>query len=211
MKKASDNAALVLLNGEVPEPALVRRAAARCRVLICADGGLRHAVALRLRVDFVVGDMDSLPRPLPPRGKTLYWCDFDENRSDFEKALAVALALGCRRVYLAGMLGGRADHVLVNLGVVERCARAFDVVMLDRGAGRLLWPGRHRLGFSRGRFSLLASPRAVVTLTGARYPLSRFTLLAGGRGLGNAARGEPVLTVHRGRVWLLYDRPPTSW
>jgi thiamine pyrophosphokinase len=204
-------AALILLDGEIPEPGLVRAAARRSRAVICADGGLRHAVKLRLKADFVAGDMDSLPHPLPPRGKTIYMCDFDENRSDFEKSLDVAGALGCRRVYLAGILGGRVDHALVNLGVAERCAGAFDVIVLDRGAGRLLGPGTHRLGFSRGRFSLLASPRAVVSLSGARYPLSRFALVPGSRGLGNAARGEPVLTIHEGRAWLLCDRQPASW
>lgn len=206
-----NNAALLLLDGEIPVPGLVRRAASLCRALICADGGLRHAMALRLRPDFVAGDMDSLPRPLPPQGETIYWCDFDEDRSDFEKALDVAGALGAGRVYVAGMLGGRADHVLVNLGVAQSRAQDFELVLLDRGAGRLLGPGRHALGFSRGRFSLVACPEAVVSLKGARYPLDRFALKPGGRGLGNAARPGAVLTVHRGRVWLLCDEPPASW
>ena len=204
-------AALVLLNGEIPEPALARRAARRCGAIICADGGLRHVRALGLRADFVVGDMDSLPRRLPRDSRTAYWCDFDEDRSDFEKALSFAADLGCSRVYVAGALGGRTDHALVNLGVVERHAAKLDLVLLDRGAARLLGPGRYRLALGRGRFSLSARPRALVTLSGARYSLKRFTLTAGSRGLGNAARGDVTLTVHTGRVWLIADRPPAAW
>ena len=203
------DAALVLLNGEIPEPALVRRAAKGCAAIVCADGGLRHAKSLRLRPDFVVGDMDSLPRPLPRDPELAYWCDFDENRSDFEKALSFAAGLGCSRIYVAGALGGRADHALVNLGVVERHAAALDLVLLDRGAARLLGPGRYRV--PPGRFSLSARPRALVSLKGARYPLARFTLTAGSRGLGNAARRGAVLTIHSGRAWLVVDQPPPSW
>lgn len=204
-------AALLLLDGEIPDRALVRRAAKKCRGVICADGGLRHAAALGLRPDFVVGDMDSLPHGKLKGKPPTFWCDFDENRSDFEKALDFALSLGCRQAYVAGAMGGRTDHALVNLGLLERYAGALELVMLDRGVARLLGPGRHELGLSRGRFSLLAAPRAVVTLTGARYPLERFELVAGSRGLGNAARAAATLTVHEGRVWAVCDRPPASW
>lgn len=202
---------LVLLNGEIPEPALVRRAARLSRGVVCADGGARHLKPLGLRADFVVGDMDSLPHPLPPDRRTTYWCDFDENRSDFEKAVEFAAGLGCRRIYVAGALGGRTDHVLVNLAVFERCAAALDLVLLDRGAARLLGPGRYRLPLGRGRFSLAGRPRAVVSISSARYPVERLELGAGSRGLGNAARGTAVVTVHEGRAWLVVDRPPASW
>ncbi len=204
-------AALLLLDGEIPDAKLVKRAAKRCRGVICADGGIRHAAALGLRPDFVVGDMDSLPKRLRLKGKPpTFWCDFDENRSDFEKALEFAMSLGCRRVYVAGALGGKTDHALVNLGLLQRYSDSLEVVMLDRGVARLLGPGEHKLGLSRGRFSLLAAPRAVVTLTGARYPLERFELVAGSRGLGNTVRGVPTLTVHEGRVWAMCDAPPAT-
>ena len=165
-------AALILLNGEVPEPALVRSAAQTCRGVICADGGLRHAKPLKIRPDYIVGDMDSLPRPLPKIPEAIYWCDFDENRSDFEKALSFASDMGCDRAFIAGALGGRADHALVNLGVIERYQGPLELIVLDRGAARLLGPGKRKLGIRpKGRFSLLAAPRAVVTLQGAKYPL----------------------------------------
>jgi thiamine pyrophosphokinase len=196
----SARSGLVVLNGEIPEPALVRAAARRCRGVVCADGGVRHVPALGLRADFVVGDMDSLPRRLPRDARTVYWCDFDEDRSDFEKALGFAADLGCRTIYVAGALGGRVDHVLVNLAVFERYARALDLVLLDRGEARLLGPGRYRLG--RGRFSLAAQPRAVVSLSGVRYPARRLELASGSRGLGNAAGARASLTVREGRVWL---------
>ncbi|MBI4375531.1 MAG: thiamine diphosphokinase [Elusimicrobia bacterium] len=193
---------LLLLNGEMPDPALVRWAAKRCRVILCADGGLRHAMDLGLRPDLVVGDMDSLPRPLP-RTQATFLCDFDSDRSDFEKALELCSELRLDPLYVAGAGGGRMDHLMVNLALCEKYGRANRLVLLDRGYGLWLGKGRHALDIPKGSlFSLLASPRAVVTLSGARYPLKRQALSAGSRGLSNVSTGRVRFQVHQGRIWV---------
>ena len=199
-----ERSCLLLLNGELRSPALVKKAARRARGVICCDGGARHAAELGLEPDFIVGDMDSLPRPLPSFKRVLYFCDFDVDRSDFEKGLELARELGCRKACVAGAVGGRLDHTLVNLALIERYSAALDIELLDGASARLLGPGRHALAVPRGRtFSLLAAPKALVTLSGARYALSRAGLVPGSRGLSNVSLGAPVLTVHEGRLWVL--------
>jgi thiamine pyrophosphokinase len=198
---------LLLLNGELRDAAAVRRLARRADAVICADGGARHARALGLVPDAVVGDMDSVPRPLPRSWRrTAFVCDFDENRSDLDKALDFAQAAGARRVWIAGAFGGRLDHALVNVAILEARGAGPELALIGGGAARLLGPGRRALPLRRGeRFSLLAAPRAVVTLSGARYPLRAARLTRGGRGLGNRAEGRVVLDVRSGRVWLAVD------
>ncbi len=198
---------LLLLNGELREPAAVRTLARRADAVICADGGARHAKTLGLIPDCVVGDMDSLPRPLPKAWrKTAYVCDFDADRSDLDKTLDFAESAGAARVWIAGALGGGLDHELVNLAALEARGGKLEVVVIGGGAARLLGPGRRVLDLKRGeRFSLLAAPRARVTLTGARYPLRGEILARGSRGLGNRAEGRVVLAVRSGRVWLAVD------
>ena len=94
--------ALILLNGEIRDSKSVRKAAKEADAVICADGGARHAKALGIAPDFVVGDMDSLAHPLPRTWKrTRYWCDLDVERSDVDKALDFARSLGARRVQVA--------------------------------------------------------------------------------------------------------------
>lgn len=200
------NSALLLLNGEIADPALIRRLARRCALVICADGGARHARLLRLVPDAVVGDMDSLPRPLPRAwARTLYCCDFNEDASDFEKSVIFARRTGCRRLYAAGLLGGRLDHVMVNLALVRRFAEAMDLVAVDRGLAFLRGSGRHRFPWKRGQiFSLLAAtPRALLSVAGGRYALRRAVLRPGSRGLSNVALGPVDVTVHSGRVWIM--------
>ena len=207
MKKKSGRSFLLLLNGELREPKAVRTLARRADAVLCADGGARHAMALRLVPDCVIGDMDSLPKPLPKSWrKTAFVCDFDEERSDLDKTLDFAQAAGARRVWIAGALGGGLDHELVNLAALEARGDALEIVVIGGGAATLLSPGRHVLDLKRGeRFSLVAAPRARVTLTGARYRLRGEMLARGSRGLGNRAEGRVVLTVRSGRVWLAVD------
>jgi thiamine pyrophosphokinase len=202
-------AALLLLNGEIPDAGLVKRLAKRCALLVCADGGARHAARLGLRPDAVVGDMDSVPKPLPRgwRGTT-FLCDFDEDSSDFEKALAFVARVGCVRLYVAGILGGRLDHALVNLALAQAWGSRRSLVIVDRGLATLLGPGRYALAVKRGGLlSLLAATsRANLSVSGVRYPLRRAVLAPGGRGLSNVARGPVALTVHSGRVWVMSPR-----
>ncbi|MBI4371855.1 MAG: thiamine diphosphokinase [Elusimicrobia bacterium] len=201
---------LLLLNGDLRGPAAVRALARRADAVLCADGGARHARALGLVPDAVVGDMDSLPRPLPRAwGGVSFVCDFDQSRSDLDKALDLAGRMGARRILVAGALGGGLGHELVNLAVLEERAGAAEIVLVGGGTARLLGPGRHVLALRRGRrFSLLAAPRARVTLSGARYPLMNGQVLRrGSRGLGNRAEGRVALQVLSGRVWLVVDAP----
>src|SRR5579859_6399292 len=109
------NTALILLNGELKNPDAVRRLVKSGATLLCTDGGVRHAASLNLEPRLVIGDMDSLPSPLPHWKNTVYVCNFDQNRSDFEKTLQFARSRGIQAVWVAGALGGRLDHELVNL------------------------------------------------------------------------------------------------
>lgn len=202
----NERALLVLLNGDLSAPACVLALARRVRGILCADGGARHAIALGLTPQFVVGDMDSLPRPIPQSWvRTCFWYDFSEDQSDFEKTLDFARQLGCPRVYVAGALGGRFDHILVNLRLIERYSQELDLVLVDSGNARLLKPGHYQYALKNGAiFSLIsATPRACVTLSGARYPLKNAWLRPGSQGLSNVATGPIDLVVTSGRVWIV--------
>lgn len=198
--------ALIVLNGELLDARAARAAARRSEWLIFADGGARHAATLRLKPDFVVGDMDSLPRSLARSG-VKFLNDPDQGRSDLDKALDLARRLGAGRVLVAAARGGGLDHELVNFAVLEK-AVGLDLLVVDGGSARLLGPGRHRLALKMGaRFSLLAAPRARLSLTGARFELKNELLRRGSRGLGNRAAGAVVLSVREGRVWAIDAAP----
>ena len=198
--------ALLLLNGELRDRRDVKILAQRADIIVCADGGARHTQILGVVPDVIIGDMDSVAAPLPRAWKNVsYLCDFDENRSDLDKALDFLSSSGAKEVSIAGALGGGLDHELVNLAALEARRNGPQVTIIGGGSARLLGSGRYTLDINRGnRFSLLAAPRVFLTLTGAHYPLHRTKLVRGSRGLGNRAEGRPILTVHSGRVWFIH-------
>ena len=197
---------LLLLDGGCPRPDVVRRIASSCPLVLCADGGVRHAIRMGLRPRFVVGDMDSLPRRLPPWEGVTYLCDFDKDTSDFEKALRFAAQAEDPDVYVAGAFGGRADHVLVNLSLAERYSDSLRITLVDQGMTRLAGPGRHEILTAKGRtISVIAcAPGAVLTTYGLHYALRRRLLKPGSGGLSNRAIARRVaIDVHRGKAWIV--------
>ena len=205
--------ALLVLNGPRPSGKLLRAAAAGAGIVACADGGLKNALACGLSPRVVIGDMDSRPRRTRPIRELSYICDFDENRSDFEKSLDWLRAVGCRRVLISGVRGGRLDHEMVNWAVVRRWSRRLEIVVIDAGFAHHVGKGLRRFPGAKGRtVSLVAdSGSTVVTTSGLRYPLKKERLPPGSRGLSNATTRESFsVQVHRGGVWVVMPDNPAN-
>lgn len=197
--------ALLILNGPVANAAAVKRRAAAVNFVVCADGGARVAQRLGLRPQVVIGDFDSLPRPLPKWKGTTWLFDGDEDRSDFEKALRFLQEGGVGQVWVVGLWGGRPDHQLVNLAVFESWSKRLALAAVDPGWAVVAGKGRHKIPCPAGAtLSLIpAGPWAMVSAAGLKYPLRRTRLARSSRGLSNRAVASPVeLEVHSGSVWL---------
>lgn len=203
--------ALILLGGELGDAASVRRLAKPGVPVLCADGGLRHAVRLKLKPWVVVGDMDSLPSPLPRWKDTVYFLDADQDRSDFEKTLDFARERGVRAAWVAGAMGGRLDHQLVNLALIERYGKSMMLGLAGNGRAVLAGPGLHTFNGPKGRtLTLLAAPKARATTSGLRYRLKNETLSPGSRGLSNEATSKRVrVKIHSGRAWVIEPWHPS--
>lgn len=85
-------------------------------VIICADGGYDHALAMGLVPHVLVGDFDSLRHVPSLSAQTqLIQLDTDKNYTDTEIAVQQALAQGITHLTLLGVTGTRLDHSLANL------------------------------------------------------------------------------------------------
>jgi thiamine pyrophosphokinase len=89
--------------------------------VICADGGVNLARQAGLTITGYVGDGDSggeapagVPKVLLPRVKDV---------TDLEQALLWALEQGYRTITMTGCTGGRQDHHLINMTLLETAAR----------------------------------------------------------------------------------------
>jgi thiamine pyrophosphokinase len=204
--------ALIIANGDLPPADVVRDAARRTRrasgIIVCADGGARHAVRLRIRPDAVVGDLDSVPRSVRtafPRTPLLR--NPDQESTDLEKAIRHCLAAKCGSVVVVGAVGDRIDHSSGALGCLRKYGRTIPMLLLDR-AGELRLLGRSEsIAVTPGEtFSLIPIGRcAGIVVKGARYPLSGESLELGVReGISNRATGRTLRISHSTGALLLY-------
>jgi thiamine pyrophosphokinase len=204
--------ALVIANGDLPPATVVRRFARRVRkaggIIVCADGGARHAALLGIRPDLILGDLDSVGRSARSRfpGTPVLRIP-DQESTDLEKALRFCIEAKCGGVVVAGAMGNRIDHSTGALGCVKKYGRKLPMLLLDR-AGRVRLLGRREtVAVSPGEtFSLIPVGRCTgIVLRGALYPLSGETLEAGVReGISNRATGRRLSIRHSSGALLLY-------
>jgi len=200
--------AAVLVGGAVRPVHRLREALADVDLVVAADSGLRHAAALLLTPDLLVGDLDSVDPETLARypGLATERHPRDKGALDLELALDAAVDRGATCITVVGGLSGRLDQTLATVLVAQaRHAAGTDLTVLD--GRRALWPLRvgvtRELPLALGElFSLLAlDESASVSVVGARYTLSEARLLrASGLGVSNVAIDVVRVEVHAGAV-----------
>lgn len=129
--------ALIFAGGEIESISAARSVAKQGDFRIAADGGLRHALALGVLPDALIGDLDSVsPADLSAAenaGVRILRYPVEKDDTDLELALQLALDEGYTRVRLLGTLGGRVDHLLGNLFLLARPDLSGLDVRIDEG------------------------------------------------------------------------------
>jgi thiamine pyrophosphokinase len=201
--------AVVLAGGEPPRPEALGPVLADGPLLVvAADSGLDHALALGLPVDVVVGDLDSASADAQTAaraaGTTFETYPTDKDATDLELALRSARDHGAGQVTVIGGGGGRHDHLLANALVLA----AVEFADLDLDA----LVGTARITVVRRRAVLHGAPGDLCSLIpvgglargvhteGLRFPLHGEDLLPGStRGISNALIGaEATVAVDDG-------------
>jgi len=131
--------AVLFSNGEARSPERLR--IREDDFLIAVDGGLKHLEKLKLSPDLLIGDLDSVdPRYLQNLKKSsVEVLRFNPNKDDTDLALALreAIKRGYRHVVIAFGLGGRVDHLLASLGLIEVAKAASIDLSFDDGTTRV--------------------------------------------------------------------------
>ena len=92
--------------------------------VIAVDRGGRHALDLGLRVDVLIGDLDSIDeqahQTLVAAGTQVQRHPVDKTRSDLDLAIQYAAELEPVRIEILSGGGGRLDHLLVSATMLGR-------------------------------------------------------------------------------------------
>ena len=179
----------------------------RGAAVFCADGGLHCAIEAGFSPDYYIGDGDS--GGSPPSGVPAKVLPVRKDLTDLQAAWEQAYTLGFRRIVLTGCTGGRQDHHIAALQLLETISR--------RGCeGRLLDPdnevafcppGHYTLEQGGFRFFSLLPVEAQLTATirHALYSLEAGVIRRGDSlGVSNAFLDGPVeLFLTGGGCWLV--------
>lgn len=176
------NTCLILLSYmECVTPDMAQELAESADYIIAADGGQNRAREFGLQPDCVIGDFDSTT--LNEDFDCLYITyPAEKDLTDTEAALTHALEKGCRNVILLGGMGGRLDHTMGNIGLLDKYCSSFDHMEFIDGKNRmelLKDSGRTLKRDARYKYFGLVSLNAEasgIDIRGAKYELTGASL-----------------------------------
>jgi thiamine pyrophosphokinase len=128
---------IIFANGHLPDLEKARAIIHADDTLIAADGGTRHVLALGLRPDLIIGDLDSITEgerlKMESDGVKIAQYSRDKNETDLELAIQHTLDAKPEQIIIVAGLGGRIDQTLANLALISDIQFAQLDVRLDDG------------------------------------------------------------------------------
>lgn len=211
--------AILFANGEMLPGTTILPDWLPADLVVAADGGTRHCLALGLRPDVVIGDFDSLEPELlaclEADGVRLLRYPPNKDETDLELAFLHALGAGMQQIIVLGALGARWDMTLANLllaaqpGFAAPQVHFFDgnqeICLLRGGQSRLL----HGQPGDTISFVPLGGDAIGITTQGLAYPLTNETLPFGSpRGVSNVLlSAEAQIALADGILACIHIRP----
>ncbi len=193
------------------ELSFVRRNVQPDDYVICADRGFETALKAGVTPCLLVGDFDSYTGAVPGGFEVIGLCP-EKDYSDAFHAVQAGIERGFHRFALLAATGGRLDHTLANLTLLEFIAdNGAEVVILSENETiRLLRKGEYCFENMAGKtFSVFpfGCHEAVISYSGAKYPLNCGKLSHGmAMGLSNVfTSGFSRITVHEGQAVIIVN------
>lgn len=182
---------VIIAGGDLPGRITVPEGA----LVLCADCGLRHALAQGIRPDVLIGDFDSYTQALP-EGIPVLRLPVEKDVTDTMRAVQYGREQGCRTFEIYGVFGGeRIDHSIANLQMLHTMAAQGLHGTLHHGQTTVTvqMPGTVRYPAYRGSFSLFALTETCgdVTIRGTKYNAAHLTLQSSfPLGVSNSITGD---------------------
>jgi len=178
-------------------------------VVIAADGAANALNQLGRVAAITVGDLDSISDESRSRQKELVQID-DQNSTDCDKLLDLALQRGYSSLSLIGVEGDLLDHTLGTLRSVGLSCLNIRII-LRRGVAYVLRGPieKHLLLPESTRLSLMPlTPCVGVNLIGTQWPLSNAELSPlGANSLSNRALGPVSIQIQKGAAVVFLSHP----
>lgn len=152
MKKA-----IIFCNGNLPQAKKILNYISKTDFIVCANGGIKHALKLGLVPNVIIGDHDSLPPFLKEKLKkhSLEWIKYplEKDQTDSELAIEYAIKKGFKKILAFGAFGTRIDHSIANLlFLASPNYKAVDITIIEGNQEIFLVKNRRIVEGKKGDF-----------------------------------------------------------
>lgn len=153
--------------------------------VICLDGAIYRLLELGITPGYLIGDLDAADEAAQNRARKLgvkVIHEQDQNSSDLEKGIHLAISLGATDIRIFQALGGRADHTLHNLGLLKKFhALKLSIINQDETITYAEDASFTLEGPPLSHIAIMGFPEAIVTSVGLQYDMNKLTLKIGGQ------------------------------
>ena len=155
--------------------------------IIAADSGLKHADKLGVKVDYILGDYDSVePEVLQMYSNSTETVTYPREKdfTDTHLALLRAINNGAEVIDLIGATGSRLDHAMTNIFIMKAA--------LDAQVECAIYDAHNKIYLTDGKVCVKKckqygdyisfapmTDEAVLSLSGVKYPLENYVLKQG--------------------------------
>lgn len=159
---------VIFSNGSFDNPELDRQRIRPDAMILAADGGLKHCLALNLTPDLLVGDLDSVDpqtvENLRQAGTEIQEHPRRKDYTDLELALESALQHSPEEILILGGLGSRWDQTLTNILLLSQPRFRGPRILLADGLQQI------ELIFESSTLNISANSGATVSLVPIKGP-----------------------------------------
>ena len=124
-----ERTALIVLDGNPCSRDLALAIAERSEFVACADGSFNWFSEYDIKVDAIVGDLDSVA--VPAGNNILKVPDESQDDTDFEKTIKFLKKKRYDQILVLGGTGKEQDHFLSNLTITAKYGRAARIILID--------------------------------------------------------------------------------
>ena len=115
----------IVLNGEIKNYQKTKEIILKEKYdyIIGADGGCNHLYKMNIIPNYIIGDLDSINEELISyyKNKNVIFEKYPTHKDETDSEICIYLAkkLNATKVDFIGALGGRIDHTLANIGLMN--------------------------------------------------------------------------------------------
>lgn len=118
---------LIIASGEINNLEMLKEQIASHDYILCVDGGIRYIYDMDIRIDAIIGDLDSVDDRfsdfIARNNIPIFKFPVEKNETDTELAIEHLMEEKCDYITIMGAIGSRMDHTLANILLLKRLAK----------------------------------------------------------------------------------------